>query len=221
MGWRYRQSVLDHAQGGHVLTPRKQGGFSLVELMVTVTLIAFLVMLAIPSFSQWIANARLRSAAEEVVNGVRMAQAEAMRRNRTVAFVLTNSTLGLNAKPVANGSNWYVQALPLLGSASSLQAVQSDYVQGSTFATTNQITITNANAMLCFGTLGSVVAIQATAANNVIGSSTSTACTAGAQTYVLSSNSADRSFKVTVSAGGQVRMCDNSKVLSATNPDGC
>ena len=204
-----------------MLTPRRQGGFNLIELMVTISLIGFLLMLAIPSFSLWIANARLRSSAEEVVNGIRMAQAEAMRRNRTVAFVLTNSTPALSATPAANGTNWYVQALPQPYSASTLTATSTDYVQGGNFATKNNVTITNSNAMLCFGTLGSVVALSSSATNNVIGSSSSTACTAGAQTYVLANTRADRSFKVTVSAGGQVRMCDASKTLSTTNPDGC
>jgi type IV fimbrial biogenesis protein FimT len=194
-----------------------QRGFSLIELMVVIAIMALLMLAAAPSIGPWIANARVRSVAEEITNGLRMAQSEALRRNRPVAFVLTNATPANNATPNANGKNWYVQALPLASGATSETAADSDYVQGGNYASQGGVTIAGSSSVLCFGSMGSVVAIGAADAVNVIG----VACAAGANNYVVSRTGSDRSLKITVSAGGQVRMCDPAKTLSTTNPDGC
>lgn len=194
-----------------------QHGFSLIEMMVTITILSLLLLAAVPSFSDWIANARVRSVAEEIANGLRAAQSEAVRRNRPVVFALTNNTPAKSATPAVNGKNWYVQALPLASGASSETAADSDYVQGGNYASQSGVTISGTSAVLCFGPMGNVTAIGASDAVNVIG----VACTAGAQTYTVSRTGADRSLKVTVGLGGQVRMCDPTKTLSTTNPDGC
>jgi type IV fimbrial biogenesis protein FimT len=193
-----------------------QRGFSLIELMVVIAIMALLMLAVAPSIGPWIANARVRSVAEEIANGLRMAQSEALRRNRPVAFVLTNATPANNATPNANGKNWYVQALPLASSGTTT-AEDKDYVQGGNYASQGGVTIAGTSSVLCFGSMGSVVAIGASDAVNVIG----VACAAGAKTYTVSRTGSDRSLTVLVSAGGQVRMCDPAKTLSTTNPDGC
>ena len=51
---------------------------------------ALLVGLAMPSMSTWIRNSRLRAASDSLQDGLRLAQAEALRRSRQVVFSLTN-----------------------------------------------------------------------------------------------------------------------------------
>jgi len=75
----------------------RHAGFTLIELMVVVAVIAISVALVGPSFSQAIANYRVRSAAESVLNGLNYARGEAVRRNSAVSFAL-----------VAGGSGWTV-----------------------------------------------------------------------------------------------------------------
>lgn len=65
-------------------------GFSLLELMVVVTLIAILVLLAAPSMAEWTRNQRIRGATENLLNGLQMARDEAIRRNRPVSFWLVS-----------------------------------------------------------------------------------------------------------------------------------
>ena len=190
-----------------------QQGFSLIELMVTIAIFSMLLLAAMPSFSGWIANARVRSVAEEIANGLRIAQSEAVRRNRPVAFVLTNNTPAKSATPSDNGKNWYVQALPL--ASSSETAADSDYVQGGNYASQSGVTISGTSSV-CFGPMGNLTATAAVKAT-VIGA----ACSDGAQTYTVSRTGADRSLKVVLGVGGQVRMCDPTKTLSTTTPDGC
>lgn len=69
-------------------------GFTLIELMVVVAIIAIGASLAAPSFSQMVANYRVRSAAESMLNGVNYARAEAVRRNSDVKFSLTTGGSG-------------------------------------------------------------------------------------------------------------------------------
>ena len=194
----------------------KQLGFTLVELMVTLTIAALMLLASIPSFSAWIANAKIRSVADEIQNGLRLAQTEALRRNRVSIFALTSVTPALNVAPVANGKNWFIQTLPLTSGATSETAASSDFVQGGNYAKQASVTITGP-AMVCFGPLGSVVSLAAASAINVLG----TACTSVANSYSVTNGSADRALKVVVSVGGQVRMCDPKKTLSNDTPDGC
>lgn len=196
---------------------RGEQGFTLIELMVTLAIIGLLLVAAVPAFAQWIANARVRSVAEEITNGLRLAQSEAVRRNRPTVFVMTNLTPAKSATPVDGGKNWYVQALPLASGASSETAADTDYVQGGNYAAQSGVTISSTSSVLCFGSMGSVVDVKSSDAVNVLG----VACTAGAKTYTVSRTGADRSLKVMVGVGGQVRMCDSSKTLGPSNPDGC
>lgn len=56
-------------------------GFSLIELMVAVAILAILAGMAAPSFNAWIDNAQVRNAAEEIQNGVQQARATAVQLN--------------------------------------------------------------------------------------------------------------------------------------------
>jgi type IV fimbrial biogenesis protein FimT len=67
-------------------------GFTLIELMIAVVIFAFLILLAGPMYTDFIANSRIRNAGEALLNGVRVTQAEAVRRNTVARFVLDTTT---------------------------------------------------------------------------------------------------------------------------------
>jgi len=78
----------------------KSLGFSLVELMVGITIMGILAVIAVPSFQTWTQNAQIRNAAESVTNGLQKARAEAVARNANVSFTLgagTSWTVGVVA----------------------------------------------------------------------------------------------------------------------------
>jgi type IV fimbrial biogenesis protein FimT len=72
---------------------RPTNGFTLIELMIALSLFAILVLLALPSYSSFMANTHIRNAAENSLNGVRLAQTTAIKGNNLAKFEL-NGTAG-------------------------------------------------------------------------------------------------------------------------------
>ncbi|MEO8675063.1 MAG: GspH/FimT family pseudopilin [Casimicrobiaceae bacterium] len=81
-------------------------GFSMIELMIGLAIAGLLVVLAMPSYSLWIADAQIRSAAESLASGLRNAQIEAVKRDSQVAFTIdpTTGTGGWTTTLVLDGS---------------------------------------------------------------------------------------------------------------------
>lgn len=89
-------------------------GFTLIELMITISVFVVLTVLAIPSFNQWIANTKIRSTTESVLAGFQLARAEAVRMNRGVRMTLNADTswsvtevisgIVVQTRPAAEGS---------------------------------------------------------------------------------------------------------------------
>jgi type IV fimbrial biogenesis protein FimT len=86
----------------HRRSPKRRAcGFSLIELMTVVTIIAVTAVLAAPSFAQQLANFRVRGAAEGIVNGLNLARAEAARRNSGVSLTMSASGGGWSITQVS------------------------------------------------------------------------------------------------------------------------
>jgi type IV fimbrial biogenesis protein FimT len=63
-------------------------GFTLIELLIAMAIFAFLIMLAGPMYADYMGNTQIRAAAENSLNGVRLAQTHAVRNNRPAKFVI-------------------------------------------------------------------------------------------------------------------------------------
>lgn len=70
-------------QGGRIL---KQSGFTLVELMVAVAVLAILAQAAVPQLSQLFQAQQRLVAARELASGIRSARVAAITRNQTVSI---------------------------------------------------------------------------------------------------------------------------------------
>lgn len=66
-------------------------GFSLVELMVTVAVLATVLAIGVPSLRTFIENGRIRAAGESWQYGLTLARSEAVRLNLPVTFVVDES----------------------------------------------------------------------------------------------------------------------------------
>lgn len=166
-------------------------GFTVVEMMIVVAILSILLMMGLPSYQRWIANTQVRTAAESIQNGLRLAASEAVRRNVQVDFVLT-SDAALTATPTADvaGGGWVVRVpgtAELVDSKPAAEASQA-------------VVVASTAAMVSFSGLGRLTA-------------------GGACIRFTNPPNADRPLLVMVATGGQVRMCDPA--FGPTDPRGC
>jgi len=190
-------------------------GFTVVELMITVAVVAILTLAAAPSLQDWVLNTRVRSTAEALQNGLRLAQSEAVRRSRQVVFVLTNNAPALDVAPTIDGRNWSAQVIQ------GLTDTAGEFIRGGRLADVAAgVTINatpNTASAICFNSIGALVANPAAGAGGAV-------CTVSAATpelrYDVAHPNGGRTLRVLVSNGGRIRMCDPARAI-ATSPDGC
>jgi type IV fimbrial biogenesis protein FimT len=196
--------------------PRAQAaGFSLIELMIAVSIAGVLTAVALPVFNSWVASAKVRAVADSLQNGLRQAQAEAVRRNRRIVFSLTNQTPSVSSTAVVNGTNWAIHALPLVTGDPSPAFVQG----GMLTDLASGVTVTSPRSALCFNTAGRIASNATpvvTGADCVLpGGTTSVAFN------VTHATAGTRRLSAVVSLGGQVRLCDMDRSLAGGQLDGC
>jgi len=79
---------------GVAITPRRAHGFTLLELLVGIGIIAFLLLMAMPGIQVYLLDTKIRAAAQAYYDGAQQARSEALRRNADVTLSLTNSNQG-------------------------------------------------------------------------------------------------------------------------------
>ncbi len=202
---------------------KRVAGFTIIELMVAVSIFAILVALTVPTMKRWIANTKVRAVADSLQNGIRLAQAESERLSRQVVFALTtnnNPTVGFT--PATSGQYWAIQTVPFTGEAAVLLGSGVLTSAGSTV----QITADASQTALCFNSLGRLVGNTTTGLTGATCTTPSTTSASGNNTqpmftYTVSMTGADHKLQVQVAMGGQLHLCDLSQTLSPSNPYGC
>ena len=175
----------------------RAAGFTLVELIVSIAVVAILMGLGIPSFMQSLRNAEIRNAADAITNGMQRARAEAVSRNANVFFKLSTSTssswtVDYVTKPVSTDPAIDARLSTEGSSNVTITALASDLATAATTAT--------------FNNLGQVVV-------NADGTST-------LNRVNLSSTGGNQSLRVTLGAGGNAKVCDPSLVVNSS-PRAC
>jgi type IV fimbrial biogenesis protein FimT len=164
-----------------MLIGRTRRGFTLIEMLITVAVLAILASLAAPAFGIMLANAQIRTASQALVDGLQLARTEAIRRNARVIF-----TLGAQ-------SAW---AVTVESDGSSIQSRPAG--EGSS-SVTLAVTPTGATEAT-FDGLGRLQP-------NTDGTSSITQLDADVPTSVVPAGRS-HPLRVTVAGGGAVRLCD-------------
>lgn len=204
-------------------------GFTLVELMIGITILAILLGLAVPSFGTWFQNIQIRNAAESITNGLQRARAEAVARNTTVRFQFTTNLSSTCALSIVS-TNWVVSqdnpANACNSAASDTVAPRLIQTRAASEGSLNAVVATAPlksdgtaatavfDGSITFDGLGRVTAPAGDAAMITIDVSNPTGggCTTAAGPM--------RCLRIEISVpGGQARMCDPAK--PATSPQGC
>lgn len=197
---------------------KPNAGFTLVEMMIAVAILAILLALGGPAFQTFIENTKIRSTAESMQAGLHLARSEALRRNARVTFWLVDGISAACARS-ASGTSWVVSFDNPAGgcNAASSETVVPRIMQsrsgndGSTgISVSARDGSDTATDCITFNGFGSV----------------ETACTDGAAPLrriaitSTSASTATRALQVRITPGGAVRMCDPSVGVN-TDPAYC
>ncbi len=139
-----------------------QYGFTLIELMVTIIVIAILATAALPSFRSFIVGQRVKSASFDAMSALSRARSEAITRNANVN-VAPNGGNWLQGWTVAVGGT-ILQQQPALPSGLAVTCYS-----GTTVAACQAITY-SANGRLLPGTPAQSILIAANDASTATGS---------------------------------------------------
>jgi type IV fimbrial biogenesis protein FimT len=202
--------------------PRRDAalGFTLIELMVSLSILAILVTLASPTLAEWIRNARLRSTAEALRSGLQQARAEAIRLNTGTRLQFV-TTLASDCALSATGTYWVINAglaqTPAGACGSAPSATAAPFVIGSSTTTGRTgVTITSTRSTIGFDSLGRQSATTnpttAIAKVTVQVTSTSGSCVAAGGDV--------RCLNVLVFSSGETRICDPTRT-GTTDPMVC
>jgi type IV fimbrial biogenesis protein FimT len=115
--------------------PRNESGFTLMELMVTVSISAILLAIGAPSFSSFVLSQKVSAASSDVTSMLTFARSEAIKRNGNV--VVTQKSGGWqNGWTTQSGTNTVGQQeafsnVAIANSASTLTYNNSGRISGS------------------------------------------------------------------------------------------
>lgn len=85
---------------------RHMTGFTLVELMVTITIATILMAVATPSYRQFVSNSRLSEAVSEFMSAVNAARGNAIKQGRNTYLVPLDGTSWSSGWRVYADVNW-------------------------------------------------------------------------------------------------------------------
>jgi type IV fimbrial biogenesis protein FimT len=191
----------------HLNRARLARGFTLIEMAITLAVIGVVLALGAPSFSAWIQNTQIRTGAESMMTGIKLARAEALKRNAMVRFQMMTST---DASCVldASGTNWVVSvddAAHLCDVADPSATPQIVRVKPSVEGTAN-VAYSASQSSINFDALGQVTPTPVGDVVIDITNPAGGACAVSAGPM--------RCLRILVTAGGQAHMCD----LVVTDP---
>jgi type IV fimbrial biogenesis protein FimT len=108
---------------------KKLRGFTLVEVMVVIAIIAILTMIAAPSFKSMIQTSSMRSAVNSFLADMRYARSEAMRRGGNIVLCRSdNPEAATPSCSTASGTNGWVSGWVIYADQNSSGAIDSGEV---------------------------------------------------------------------------------------------
>lgn len=198
-------------------------GFTLVEVMIALSILGILIMMALPNLVTWIQNTQIRTAAEGMQAGLTLARSEALRRNTTVRFQLVD-TLSSGCGYSVMGTNWVVSLADATGAcdvdASDTVAPQIIQKRSGNEGSSSAQVIATGGQSVQFNGLGRVMLTSGGMALPAPINRIDISNPGGGACKTSTGNEPMRCLRITVSTGGQIRMCDPA-VTDNTDPRFC
>jgi type IV fimbrial biogenesis protein FimT len=199
--------VLGLEEGRLVLKPDLAAGFTLVELLVGISIVAVLLALGAPAMGTYLQNSKLANATASYYSGIQAARSEAIRRNILTQFVLTDTPfstpdLANAVAPSTGGRSWVVRAASGPGNFVQVDAKDASEGQGGIGPAAIQVA-GSASGVVFDGTISFNGFGRTTS-----GESYSVDVTNPAAGLCKTAGGSIRCRRLTVSAGGQIAACD-------------
>jgi type IV fimbrial biogenesis protein FimT len=213
-------------------TSRSPRGLTLIELIVTISILALLLAAAAPSISGWIRNTQVRNTASSMLAGLNRARNEALRRNAPVRFSLVSladsAVMDGSCALSSNGVSWVVSLRdPTSNCNKTPTQLEDPDVLKLALNDANDPIIVERHAG---GSGGKHAAAAALLADGVTAGSTVTFNSFGRVADATSvrvidvksaaGNTDARRLRIEIAPGGSVRLCDFD-VAAATDPRRC
>ncbi|WP_298187076.1 GspH/FimT family pseudopilin [uncultured Pseudomonas sp.] len=99
-------------------------GFTLVELMITMALLAIMAMIAVPSFTQFTINNRLQAKAEELKSFLQAARTEAVVKRAVITLKAKDADKWIAVRP-SKDSNASIRTLEINPTEAKLAAANA------------------------------------------------------------------------------------------------
>ncbi|HVL56566.1 MAG TPA: GspH/FimT family pseudopilin [Burkholderiaceae bacterium] len=176
----------------------RSAGFTLIELLTVIMIVAVLAGLAVPEFNNTLSARRVQASASALSHGLKAAQTEAIRRNRTVELIFTNAeplrSNTVSAAPVssASASGWIARTID--------PANDDDFVAGGRISEGGPTTVTVADPTTAVGFTAMGRPVNRTTLPQV--------ALAQPVVFRVTDTGSSRRMCVSLSTGGAVRVCD-------------
>lgn len=183
---------------GHIerIMLKHSSGLSLIELLITLTILGFMLAMGAPALSQYVANSRVRAVASDAREGLQLARMEAIRQNTAVSFC-TSTTLG---------TGWEVRSGSDCSAGTVLRSKPSSASEAAS------VTLAPTSLSITFGADG-----RTRTSTGAVGSGVS--LTTLDASWKNSCSGDCMRMRVEISPGGMIRTCNRD--MAAGDPQAC
>jgi len=202
-------------------------GFTIIELMIGLGIVALLMAIGLPAFRDLLANAKIRNTAEALQAGLQLARSEAITRNRPVQFLLfgdedyTPAQAGLVTENTA-GPHWLIR----VQDPTTLLWSQIEWKSGYEGSNTSQdqgspgVVVAATYPGMAVGFPANIITFKGLGGTGLGGTAQFDVSNPGVGACnALGTPGPMRCLRVTVSVSGQVRLCDPS--VASTDTRAC
>lgn len=214
-------------------TMRRVGGFSLIEMMVSIVILAILAALAFPSFTSYLNNLGVRNTAESLLAAAQKARGEAIRSNNTVVLQVVDTLDNVCVGDVS-GRFWVISHCSAAGhcgdAVDKTKTVPNDGCDGSpiilakgSFDSSPRVQTDLGNSSLCYSSLGRINP----SASNCPAGTLSPGANGTAINIInqdegcIADGGGARCLRLTIGMGGEPRLCDPSILSTSEDPRKC
>ncbi len=202
-----------------------QRGITMMEIMVTLAIVAIVLAVGIPSLSTWVQNNQVKSTAQSLLTGLQLARGTAVSQNTQAQFTLTGTSAGSADWQVIAASSSVPGSFLASDGATTIQTVPSAEMGANAVVGVNNLTWSTsccATAIAAGTGMGSSPSVVFDAFGRMVTASSTIQRIDVTSTTDANSSANEAAYRrrvILISPSGTAILCRPS--LPSTNPQGC